>query len=81
MKMSRFKFDQNRIKDGNFHFSKVSRVEEGDLHLKILLSIIIGKHMKMFLFIFNLNRTKNHFFEGKEGGKKGAPNSKFYYNV
>ena len=41
--------------------------EERDLHFKIVLSIIIGKHMKMFLFKFNRNRT--------------IPNSKFYYNV
>ena len=85
MKIFRFKFDKKNIKNEKFDFFEgQGRGEgEGDLHLRIVLSIIIGKHMKMFLFKFNRNRTitKNYFFEGREGGKKGTPNSKFYYNV
>ena len=69
----------------NLTFPNV-RQEEGDLYFKIVLSIIIGKHMKNLLFKFNRNRTitKDYFFEG-EGGVGGwqerDPNSKFYYNV
>ena len=55
----------------NLTFLKVreKELEEVDLHFKILLSIIIGKHMKMFLFKFNRNRTitKNYVFEEEEG--------------
>ena len=69
----------------NLTYSKVREggEKEVDLHLNILLSIIIGEHMKMFLFKFNRNQTitKNYFFEEVEGGKKGNPNSKFYYNL
>ena len=39
-------------------------------HLKILFSIIIGKHMKMFRFKFQQNQTLNEEFDfwRKEGG-------------
>ena len=59
MKMFRFKFDQNRTKNEEFDFfeGQGGGEEEVDLHFKILLSIIIGKYMKMFLFMFNRNWT------------------------
>ena len=55
MKMFRFKFDQNRTKNEEFDFfeGQGGGEEEVDLHFKILLSIIIGKHMRMFLFKFH----------------------------
>ena len=71
-----FKFDQNRTKNEEFDFFKGQGggEEEVDLHFKILLSIIIGKYMKMFLFKFNRNRTitKNYLFEGGKDDRKGG---------
>ena len=72
--MFRLKFDQKNIINEEFDFfeGQGRGEEERDLHFKIVLSIIIGKHVKMFLFKFNRNRivTMNCFFE--EGGGKVA---------
>ena len=81
MQFFRFKFDQSCTKNEEFYFfeGQGGREEEVDLHFKIIFSITIDKHIKMFLFKFNRNRTitKNYF--GKEGGwQKGEPNSKLY---
>ena len=79
-----FNFDENHTKNEEFDFFEGQEGGRGEekvnLHFKILLSIIIGKHMKKFSFKFNRNRTitKNYFFEGGEGSKKGHPNSKFH---
>ena len=49
-------------------------VEAGGPYLYILDSIIIGKHMKMFCFKFQQNRTINKEFDClKEGGGQGKP--------
>ena len=57
------------------------------LHSKILISIIIGNHMKMLCLKFNQNRTVNeefNFFE--EGWERGDPDGRgplvinFYLN-
>ena len=58
----------------NLTFAKV-REEEVDLHFKILLSVIISKYMKMFLFKFNRNWTitTNYFFEGGKVARRGPP--------
>ena len=67
----------------NLTFPKVRErwVEEEDLHFKILLSIIIGKHKKMFLIKFNRNQTKiSPYMKNmailREGGGEGTPGGK-----
>ena len=60
----------------NLTFLKV-----GDLHLKIVLTIIIDKYIIIFLFKFNRNQTitKSDFFERGNGRKEGISNFKFNY--
>ena len=76
MKMFRFKFDKKNTKNEEFDFfeGQGGGEEEGDLHFKIVLSIIIGKHLKMFLFKFNRNPTitRNYFLKGV-GWQEGHP--------
>ena len=46
--------------------------QQGDPHLKILISVIIGKHTHMFCFKSQRNHTMNeelYFFEGGWGGR------------
>ena len=79
MKMFQFKFDKKKPEMKNLTFSKAREgggEEEADLHFKIVLSIIIGKHMKMILFKFNRypTITKNYFLKGV-GWQEGNPQS------
>ena len=70
MKMLCLKFHQYCTINEEFDFfeGQGGGEEEGDLHFKILLSIINGKHMKMFLIKFNRNPTitRNYFLKGVE---------------
>ena len=52
-------------------------MEAGGPHLLIFNSIIIGKHMKMFCFKFQPNRTINEEFDFFEG--EGPPGGKLFF--
>ena len=60
--------------------------EQDDPHSWIWISIIIGKHMQMFRFKFQQNRTINEQFNFLRGGGGEAPGGKgalfinFYLN-
>ena len=60
----------------NLTFSGGEGGGQGDPHSWTLISIIIGKHVKMFCSKFQQNRTINEefdFFWGRGGGGKGTP--------
>ena len=62
-------FDSNLIKKSTknkefvFFEGQGGGEEEGDLHFKIVFSIIIGKHMKMLCFKFHQNCAINEKFD------------------
>ena len=77
MKICLFKFDQNLAKMKSFTFSRVGEGvgERRRPPFLNLISIIIGKHMKMLFFKFQHNRTINEehdFFQGGEEGPLGG---------
>ena len=61
-----FKFEQNRTINGIFDFfEERGSLKEGEPHLKIVIKIIIGIHIKCLFFFFKLqqNRTINEEFD------------------
>ena len=76
-----FKFEQYRTISEEFDFLRGEGGGARGLHLKILFSIIIGEHRKMFFFFkFHQNRAINEEFDswGFKGprGFQGTPISK-----
>ena len=83
MKMLSFKFQQNCTINEQSDFFEGKR--GGDPHIQILISIIIGTHMKWLGIKFEQNRTLNEEFVSFEGERerrgsregKEAPNHIF----